>query len=250
MKNSEKDTSKWENASDKVSFDAVYSDFQKLKRNYRNSFHGDMCDEIDRYFQQGAKIIEVWWQYGVSLLLQNVWFEKTLLDIDAWALEKARLLAQYESQKVHIIHGDMYDMNSIPNETYDIVFNAWVLEHFNFEERVLLLKEYARILKRGGVMVIAIPNHYSKWYRIWYMIHIFFWQWKIPEEYKIYDMWDEVHVNKLELVSRKVVSPETIINFYSWAFFGVWKIGAIIMSITHKFYTLDWYLTILTIKKP
>jgi hypothetical protein len=67
-------------------------------------------------------------------------------------------------------------------------------------------------------MIIAVPNHYSKWYRLWYKIHVLLKQWKIPEEYKIYDLEEEIISNKLEKINRIIVSPETIIQFYSWSF--------------------------------
>jgi len=224
MKNNIDDTQKWEDATGKVSFNQIYNEFQNLKKNYKNFFHWDMYNEINKYFKEWNNIIEVWWQYGVSLLLQNKWFCKTLLDIDKWALKKAKLLAEKEGQYINIIHWDMYNMKSIKGESYDILFNAWVLEHFSSKERILLLKEYKRILKKWWVMIIAIPNHYSKWYRLWYKIHLLFKQWKISEEYKIYDMKEEINLNNLELIDRKIVSPETIINFYSWSFFWLWKV--------------------------
>lgn len=249
MKNNNNDTLKWEKATNKVSFESIFNDFKNLKKNFRNSFHWDMYNEINKFYRDWAKIIEVWWQYWVSLLLQNKKFDKTLLDIDKWALEKWSMLAEKEWQKINIIHWDMYNMSSIDNESYDIVFNAGVLEHFNYNERVSLLKEYSRILKKWWVMIIAIPNHYSLWYRLWYKIHILLRQWKIPEEYKIYDMKKEINENWLELLDRKVVSPETIINFFSWSFFWLGKIFSFLMYLFNKIIKLDWYLTILTIKK-
>jgi len=94
---------------------------------------------------------------------------------------------------------------SCSDESYDVVFNSGVIEHFNKKERIDILREYRRVLKRNGMMIIAIPNHYSLPYRSAYLfkkkfLRGFLWPW--PEEYKIYDLEEELGLVDMQLVKR------------------------------------------------
>lgn len=52
------------------------------------------------------------------------------------------------------------DIRAIPQEegTFDVVHARHVLEHFNYIEAPQVLKEWARILKVGGELIINVPN--------------------------------------------------------------------------------------------
>lgn len=50
------------------------------------------------------------------------------------------------------------DGRPVPDESVDEVYASHVLEHFPFAHAVNVLREWARVLKPGGVMKIAVPN--------------------------------------------------------------------------------------------
>lgn len=56
----------------------------------------------------------------------------------------------------------MSDIRNIqaPDHKYDLTWNAGVLEHFTFDEKVDILNEMVRITKPGGIILILTP--YSK----------------------------------------------------------------------------------------
>lgn len=45
-----------------------------------------------------------------------------------------------------------------PNESVDEVYASHVLEHFPYEKTALVLNEWARVLKPGGIMRIGVPD--------------------------------------------------------------------------------------------
>ncbi len=67
---------------------------------------------------------------------------------------------------VHIDAGDYdhLDYKSITNldqykdETVDLIYASHVIEYFDREEVVSLLKEWNRVLKKGGTLRIAVPD--------------------------------------------------------------------------------------------
>lgn len=44
------------------------------------------------------------------------------------------------------------------NETFDIILCLDVIEHLNIEDQVPALREIRRILKKGGMVLLAVPN--------------------------------------------------------------------------------------------
>ena len=46
----------------------------------------------------------------------------------------------------------------VPNETFDMVYSSHTLEHFAYNSLPVVLKEWTRILKVGGVLELIVPN--------------------------------------------------------------------------------------------
>lgn len=97
---------------------------------------------------------------------------------------------------------------------YDIIFNAGVLEHFSLKERAILLKEYSKYLKDDGIMLIAVPNHYSFLYRTAYLLLNLLGKWSFPKEYMIYNMSAEIKEANLALVSRTTIDKKNIFSVW------------------------------------
>ena len=85
---------------------------------------------------------------------------------------------------------------------YDLAFSAGLIEHFNFEKRVCLINKMAMIVKKGGYVVIAYPNHYSVPYRIGYLYSYCKKKWPYPKEHKFRSLRKEA-----------TLLPDLIFNF-------------------------------------
>lgn len=70
------------------------------------------------------------------------------VDVKLVKVEHPRVGQQWE--------GSIVRMPGIPNQHYDIAFANWVLEHV--DDAGSAIREVARILKPGGLMVVTIPN--------------------------------------------------------------------------------------------
>lgn len=80
-----------------------------------------------------------------------------LVDISANALALAR---GFFAQSAHAPRMARADVARLPfrSESFDIVWNAGVMEHFRADERHHVLSEMARVCKPGGRVVTFIPN--------------------------------------------------------------------------------------------
>ncbi|MEP6260730.1 MAG: methyltransferase domain-containing protein [Gillisia sp.] len=60
--------------------------------------------------------------------------------------------------KTDITFFDAGEPFPIPTESFHFIFNEHLFEHLKIEQQLSLLKESHRILKKGGVLRIAMPN--------------------------------------------------------------------------------------------
>ena len=61
---------------------------------------------------------------------------------------------------LHAQTGDFFKMN-FPDGKFDITYNMGVLEHFDEAGQLALIKEMARVTRRGGRLLIGVPNMLS-----------------------------------------------------------------------------------------
>ncbi|TVX93121.1 class I SAM-dependent methyltransferase [Paenibacillus agilis] len=101
----------------------------------------------------------------ISLRLCQLGADVTLADYSQIALDNSRAAFDQHLCKADFL---LTDIRSIPTENnrYDVVWNAGVLEHFTYEEKVQILKEMRRITKPDGMVIIFTPNAQCLPYRV------------------------------------------------------------------------------------
>lgn len=201
---------------------------------------------IDKYARQGSKIIEVGCELGANSFILDNRFSKTLLDINPYAIDLAR--QAYKSlnteHNVEFLIGDMFNM-PFDNCVFDVVFNAGVIEHFDKDDRLAAIKEYSRILKNDGIMIIAYPNSRSVPYICANKFMKWIKKWPFPDDYPLDRMQQEISsVENLEVIKSMVVSHQSIFSW--WNFFKPIKYLFIILD---KIFHFEGYLSVIEIKK-
>ncbi|MDD5213791.1 MAG: class I SAM-dependent methyltransferase [Candidatus Gracilibacteria bacterium] len=227
----------WAEMSNKTSMEEI-----NYLYNNPQCFHLKLKDIIEKLpnIKNGSKIIEVGSQFGVNSFVLNNDLSKTLLDLDINAIDKAKSTFLNMGKTADFVVADMFNM-PFEDESFDIVFNAGVLEHFLSDDIKNALIEYKRILKNDGFIIIAIPNHYSFVYRLAYLLSNFLNKWEYPEEYKIYDLKKEIIASGLTLIERNVVCKKNIFDF--------WGRFQFIFKFLDRIFNFQGYLTVLIIKK-
>jgi ubiquinone/menaquinone biosynthesis C-methylase UbiE len=167
---------------------------------------------------------------------------RILLDIEMKPLLIARELFERQRQRAHYISCDIFAVAS-PSDTYDVVFNAGVLEHFAFEQRKKIISELVRVTKHGGYVVLAVPNHFSTPYRFSYEYRKKRDTWPYPDEEKIFDFSEEIKgIDDIGSMSRQTICPGT-----SYVFLRMWQ--RVIFRIIGLFKEYEGYLTVIMLKK-
>jgi ubiquinone/menaquinone biosynthesis C-methylase UbiE len=86
------------------------------------------------------------------------------LDISPQALAIAQSLkTTRQLSNVAFVHGDLFHL-PFPDESFDVVFNEGVIEHFSLDENPSYedaLAEMLRVTRHGGKVVVAVPNWHN-----------------------------------------------------------------------------------------
>lgn len=175
-------------------------------------FQSELAQLLDALYRPGSRVVEVGCFTGITGLLLDDRFDKTMFDLNPQALDLARRLFDYCGKKASFVAGDMFRM-PFDEGSFDLVFNSGVLEHFDFGGRVAALKEYGRVLKPGGALVIAFPNHYSVPYRLAYRHLNRTGQWPYPEEFPILDLTGELAAAGLVFQGRSCLDRVTPLHY-------------------------------------
>ncbi|MDE3058533.1 MAG: class I SAM-dependent methyltransferase [Bacteroidota bacterium] len=129
---------------------------------------GEVYSNADRVARNLSRVTDVWGkkilEVGAgtgrdSFPLVAMGAQVYQLDYSVHALMIMKRLAEEEHFPVFILGGDTFQL-PFPDETFDIVFHQGLLEHFRPGKAEALLHENIRILKRGGLLLVDVPQRY------------------------------------------------------------------------------------------
>jgi len=160
---------KWEKFWEQHSnVDEIYSTWESLTEN--------LCAAAD---VNGLQILEVGAGTGRdSVRLSEKGARLTVLDYAENAFSKVRQVLENSDTSVNLVRGDGTVL-PFEDESFDIVFHQGLLEHFHDPQP--LMRENVRVLKKGGLLLIDVPQKYH----IYTVIkHILIWmdKWLYPWE--------------------------------------------------------------------
>lgn len=136
-----------------------------------------------------------------SFQLAKLGGKVTLVDYSKPAIEKMQRLFNRNSFDAKFLCNDIRQIDEKDN-TYDIVFNSGVLEHFSYNDQVSILKELGRICKTNGRVITMTPNAKCVFYRFWKWILELENQWKWGEETPVVSMASQFREANLQLVTE------------------------------------------------
>jgi 2-polyprenyl-3-methyl-5-hydroxy-6-metoxy-1,4-benzoquinol methylase len=97
---------------------------------------------------------------ATDIILGKLGAAITLVDISAKAIEFARKRFEEEGLTADYHNCDATKEMILPNGKFDVVWNGGVIEHFNDEGKIALIKEMWNITKPGGIILILLPNQW------------------------------------------------------------------------------------------
>jgi SAM-dependent methyltransferase len=115
---------------------------------------------LRRYVKPGDRVVELGFAPGKNLawVAARLGAEVTGLDYSRAGIGRARELFDALGLPGSFHCEDMF-ANSLPAGAFDVVYSHGVIEHFDDPRPAV--SEHLRLLRAGGVAVIAIPNYRS-----------------------------------------------------------------------------------------
>lgn len=127
----------------------VYSNADRILRNLRTITA-----------LQGARVLEIGAGTGRdSFPVAEAGAQVVQLDYSAQSLQILKRLAEEGGIPTMVVGGDAFRL-PFRDGTFDIVFHQGLLEHFRHPFADLLLRENARVLKPGGLLLVDVPQRY------------------------------------------------------------------------------------------
>jgi len=119
----------------------------------------EFMKEIQKDLPPGSKVLEAGCGTGQTLALLSERHETHGLDISRAALK----LTRYSCNNP--VLGNIF---AIPfkDNSFDLVYNSGVIEHFREPGNVAAIREMARITKPSGKVIIIVPNTLCIWYKV------------------------------------------------------------------------------------
>jgi len=106
---------------------------------------------------QDAKVIEVGCGTGQSL---------GVLSCDTVGFDNSpAALSLAKDNCNHPVQGDIFHI-PFKDNSFDLVYNSGVIEHFPEPYNLAVIEEMVRITKPGGTVIVIVPNSLCIWYRL------------------------------------------------------------------------------------
>lgn len=125
---------------------------------YRNLFIRPMLKKsLFKHFAKRAALMHAGCGSGQADVDLQDQFKITAVDISKEALD---LYSRYNPGAFRIEQASILDL-PYEKESYDGIYNLGVMEHFTKEDIVKILREFHRVLRRDGKIVIFWPHRYA-----------------------------------------------------------------------------------------
>ena len=156
MKGSENEKKKW----DECYASARLSEEDEVAKQFNERF----AEMVSRLLLPGCSTMEAGCGAGrQSLVLARLGkYNISLMDFSQKALKHAQRLFDRENLHADFICRDVFEWGK---PDYDLVFNAGVLEHYEFCEQVAFLRGMASRSRR--YVMVLVPNVLCYWYWLW-----------------------------------------------------------------------------------
>ena len=126
-------------------------------------------------------------------------YDVTIMDFSKSQLERDEMVAKREGLKIKTIQGDMTKPFPFEDETFDIIFNP--VSNVYIEDLENMYKEAARVLKKGGLLMVGFMNPWIYMYDADVV-------WDKPEEELLLKFALPFNSKELEKEGKITIDPE------------------------------------------
>jgi ubiquinone/menaquinone biosynthesis C-methylase UbiE len=186
---------------------------------------------------QGKRVLEIGAGSGTTAIkIASLGAQVTCLDYSKQAMDLMRKNMQAANTPINLINGDAFHI-PCADESFDICYHQGFLEHFH--DITPLMTEQRRILKKGGLLLIDVPQRYNyytvrkhaliardKWFAGWET------EFSHAELKKVFESnwftylkgFGRFHVRHLDRIQDKLLGRRYIPKFIEHTYYSIIKI--------------------------
>jgi SAM-dependent methyltransferase len=124
-----------------------------------NDFYSSLVATVEKYVTNGDRFLEV--GVGSGYLLSHLSRSRCCrcygIDVLDDALAAAQRTLRHWEGSASLLMASGFSM-PFRNETFDVVASFGVVEHYGKQQSRALLREHARVCRRGGIVLVSAPN--------------------------------------------------------------------------------------------
>lgn len=125
-------------------------------------------ESFAKYIPPNSKVLEI--GCGTGNILTYIAKTKNCkcygIDISPLSQKLVSFFEKERKTKVNFLLGDAFNL-PFKNNFFDVVYSEGVIEHFSPKKTEKLIKEHIRVCKRGGLIIISVPNKYNLPHTLW-----------------------------------------------------------------------------------
>ncbi|HEV7898104.1 MAG TPA: class I SAM-dependent methyltransferase [Planosporangium sp.] len=122
---------------------------------------GPVLDRIHTRFKPGMRILELGCGAGLHAALLSAWgYEVTAVDNDERIVKLAAETAQAFGSRFEAVLADATQLPDEWSTQFDLVFSLGLMEHFDRDVTVRLLREQARVARH---VMVVVPSRYTRY---------------------------------------------------------------------------------------
>lgn len=185
-------------------YNQILADINKGKKSFQTI-------EMLKLSNAQEKILEIGSGSGatsINLALENR--KTTALDFSKECLNLTKKIAENLKCSVDLVYADATKELPFSDDDFDIVFQAGLLEHFEKEKRIELLKLWSRV---GKKTISIIPNAASIAYRVGKAIMEKDGSWGYGKELPQYSMKQEYQLAGLKVIEEYTIGEQHALEF-------------------------------------
>ena len=137
-------------------YDAVFN----RKKGSQSKWHHLKFARIAREIPQGAAHLDVACGPGTFVATLPATVRSTAVDIALPQIEYAR---KHYAAPNRVFETMQPGKLPYPDGAFDVVTSIELIEHITEEEALMLFRECARVLKKGGRLIVTTPNYATGW---------------------------------------------------------------------------------------
>lgn len=116
----------------------------------------------DRAWHHIAAYLGRWWDPNAAVLDVGAGYCSFINQVQSRrrvAVDLHEQLGRFAAHGVETIRASATDLSPLPSDTFDVVFASNLLEHLTREDIAVALREFSRVMRSGGRLILMQPNY-------------------------------------------------------------------------------------------